>query len=133
MTVPPPILAHLQTDGSFHPRLGARIAMILRTSQGVSQNMHAVHAETSMKAEWISVEQGIQFALNQNEIQLAIENDNLGVVFALMFPKNPVKQELGQYYRERIYALTRYGNWMGIRWIPRGQNDADSLFRYRRG
>jgi hypothetical protein len=134
MSVPPPILAHLQTDGSFHPRSGARVAMILHTldQQEIHQQVQNVLAETSMEAEWMSVEQGLQFALNKNETRLAIENDNLGVVTALISPNDPVKQEIGRYYRERIYGIAKYGNWIGIRWIPRGQNDADALFRQQR-
>lgn len=134
MTVPPLVTAHLQTDGSFHPRKPARIAMILNTldRQHTYKQVHDVLAETSMEAEWMSVEQGIQFALNNNEGRLEIENDNLGVVTALMFPNDPVKQEIGRYYRDRIYALSQYGEWMGIRWIPRAINDADALFRSQR-
>ncbi len=134
MIVPPLMTAHLQTDGSFHPRKPARIAMILQSldNQHTYKQVHDVLAETSMEAEWMSVEQGIQIALNKNEGRLAIENDNLGVVSALMFPNDPIKQEIGRYYRDRIYALAKYGEWMGIRWIPRGLNDADALFRSQR-
>ena len=85
-------------------------------------------AANSTEAEWSSVAFGLSLALENNYEMVGLENDNLGVISALMFPLNPLKHDYAKYYRERIQTLSKSTLWTGVRWIPRAMNKADALF-----
>ena len=131
----------IQTDGSYKnkpTRTGpkAKVAAIIchpkvtSTSTSTSTNfLKAVTASSSTEAEWISIVMGLQFALDQNHEKIAIENDCLSVVEAILNPRYKPTHEYARHYREQINILARATDWTGARWIPRELNRADELFR----
>lgn len=126
----PLLLARVQTDGSYTHLGGGRISAIV-TAPGGRQSgsqMLPVKAANSTEAEWASVALGMRLAIENNAETIGLENDNLGVVAALMHPGNMVKHTYAQYYRQLIYKLAADTMWTGVRWIPRSTNRADDLF-----
>jgi hypothetical protein len=121
--------SHVQTDGSFTKK-AASTAVLLRKSDGATilQKLTPIHAESSTEAEWISVFHGITFALEQNEPIIALENDDFGVISALITQK-ALKHEYAKHYRNQISKLVGSTDWTGIRWIPREHNRADDIFK----
>jgi ribonuclease HI len=131
MVFPPPFMASIQTDGSYKGGQG-RAAMIMHSSCGtiVYNNTTALpFALDSTETEWASVCAGLEFALSKKEGAVGIENDNLGVVRALIYRDVTLRQEYARYYRHRIQKLSNTMLWSGIRWIPRRENEADLLLR----
>lgn len=126
---PPPILSILQTNGSFYYQTGlSRIAYILKTPNEVYQHTQKIQpAETSTETEWASIAIGLSYALEKGHVNIAIENDNLGVVSALI-SKKTLKHDYAKYYQEKILTMAENTLWTGIRWIPKVQNRADDLF-----
>ena len=129
----PLVTARLQTDGSYKPA-NARIATVLETIDRMNtyRDVHTILADSSDETEWAAVTFGIRRALELNQQIVEVENDNLQVVGALMNPTQQLRKDYALYYRETIYHLANKGIWFGIRWIPRGINDADALFRRQR-
>jgi hypothetical protein len=129
----PHTFARVQTDGSYYTRNKlSRIAMILYPSMSKvtqKQMLQIMDVNDSTETEWASVSQGLVFALEHDETIINIENDNLSVVSALIMPQNNLKRDYAKYYRNTILSNARETEWTGIRWIPRGMNLADKLFR----
>jgi ribonuclease HI len=88
-----------------------------------------LHANDSTETEWASVLQGLLFALDHDETIINIENDNLSVVSALIWPQNHLKRDYANYYRNQILSNAKETEWTGVRWIPRKNNTADELCR----
>ena len=132
----PKTSALLQTDGSFiHSTKFSRVAMILRAEQGgeVYQKMEPIaKAKDSTETEWASVYFGLLFALEKNERNIHIENDNMSVIRGLMLPYCELKHDYAKYHRDQILRNATHTYWSAIRWIPRELNKADALFRRRR-
>ena len=128
--------ALLQTDGSFMPATRfSRVAMILRTERDseLFQAMHQIEkAKDSTETEWASVCQGLVFALEKNQWNIQIENDNLSVIRGLMLPFCELKDDYAKFYRNQILMTAVDSYWTAIRWIPREVNQANELFRRRR-
>lgn len=124
----PIVFAQVQTDGSY--RGIARVAAVVLGADGQTQRsgLCAIHARNSTKTEWASVAYGLRLAIKHKEFAVALENDNLGVVTALMYPKKQLKHDYARHYRYEIQTLTKETAWTGIRWIPRELNRADDLF-----
>jgi len=59
---------------------------------------------------------------------IAIENDCLSVVGALLMRDGPLRLEYARYWRHRILAAANRCQRVGLRWIPRQLNRADELF-----
>jgi ribonuclease HI len=126
----PPILAKLQTDGS-RTSSRSRVAMILTTRDHMNIHKKVLdipHTESSTEAEWASIAAGLEFTIQKGETCIGIENDNLGVVGALITDKRDFRNTYAYYYRDKILRMTRLTLWTGIRWIPREINRADDLF-----
>ncbi len=128
---PPPLLALLQTDGSYRlkPQKQARVAFILLSADGRRslRDVETIRADSSTEAEWSSIYYGLQAAVDAKETAIGIENDCLSVIhgFILSSPlRNPVNQEI----RRKILDVANQTTWTGIRWIPREENRADALF-----
>ena len=125
--------ARVQTDGSFYTRNRlSRVAMILHPALRTDPQKHMfqiMNVNDSTETEWASVSHGLLFALEHDETIINIENDNLSVVSGLIMPHNHLKHDYARYYRSTILTNARHTQWTGIRWIPRGMNFADSLFR----
>ena len=132
----PKTSALLQTDGRFiHATKFSRVAMILRAEQGgdVYQKMEPIaKAKDSTETEWASVYFGLLFALEKNERNIHIENDNMSVIRGLMLPYCELKHDYAKYHRDQILRNATHTYWSAIRWIPRELNKADALFRRRR-
>ena len=126
----PPLYAHIQTDGSWKPKL-ARVAAIVVTADGSTtyRRMDQLQAENSTETEWASVAYGIRLALKHQQDTLCMENDNLGVIQALTQPGIRLRHEYARYYRDQIQRMSAQTAWTGVRWIPREANRADALFR----
>jgi ribonuclease HI len=130
-TYKPPFIAQLQTDGSRRSH-DSRIAAILTSSDEMTtyKRMVAIaQTESSTEVEWAAIVGGIEFALQKGETCIGVENDNLGVVGALITGQREFRHSYAYYYRDKIDRLTRLTLWTGIRWIPREMNRADDLFR----
>ena len=132
-TFAPPLLAHVQTDGSFGTRYGARVAAIVNSANRKHQwqDMTRINAVNSTETEWASVLFGINLAVNNDQEAIGIENDNLSVIHGLIFPKNRLRHEYAAYYRNEIQKVAATSVWTGVRWIPREKNRADDLFHLR--
>lgn len=130
---PPPLCATLQTDGSFYSSTKrSRVAFILQTpskEQLYKRMIDIKDAVSSTEVEWVSIFTGMEYALEMGQEAINVENDNLGVVGALIMPKMKPKHDYQQYYLYKIQKLAERSAWTGIRWIPREQNKADMLFR----
>lgn len=130
----PPLCALLQTDGSFRgpksfPR--GRCAAWLATATGsdiYTNTWILSDAGSSTETEWASVAHGLEFAISHSEGAVGIENDNLGVVAGLL-GQSQLRHEYMRYYKYRIDRAARGADWIGIRWIPRKENNADALLQ----
>jgi ribonuclease HI len=135
-THPPRFTALLQTDGSFqHHTRRSRVAMILTTEThkySLTHMMKIPDAQDSTETEWASINHGLLFALENNERNIHIENDNLSVIHGLMLPNKPLKQEYAKYHRYMIMNNVAKSYWTAIRWIPRELNLSDRLFGNKR-
>jgi hypothetical protein len=131
ITNPLPVLAHLQTDGSFwvKQKKGRCAAWLEKANQSATlKQKWDLNVANSTQSEWMSIEHGILFALENNEECMAIENDNLGVVSALIGCRW-LSNEWENYCFQRIHKLAKQSVWTGIRWIPRELNKADQILR----
>ena len=75
-------------------------------------------------SEWCSVLDGIRFARETNRLAIELENDNQGLINALINRRPPRHMD----YYDAIADEIRHLDYIGIRWIPRGLNRADGLF-----
>jgi len=125
----PVFYSHIQTDGAYTKKAQA-IALLLKSSDHSSEfkKVLPILAESSTEAEWASVYYGIQFALEHNEPTVALENDDFGVISALI-TNRALKHNYAKHYREKIKTIVGNTAWIGIRWIPREANKADDLFK----
>ena len=82
----------------------------------------------SMESEWASLVDGLEYSQNKGIKCLTIENDCLPVVRSIILKAPPKNPRFLDYYKS-FYSLTTAYTWLGIRWIPREMNRADSLFR----
>ena len=87
------------------------------------------NAASSTEAAWHSILMGLDLALEQGELSVALENDNLGVIHGLVTPETIFRHEYARYYKEEIMKRARHTEYLGARWIPREFNRADKLFK----
>ena len=125
----PPIVAHVQTDGSFTPQV-SRTAALLKTVKGEEYSLLKTYFEhkNCTHSEWCSVLDGILYSVKKDQGSVELENDCLGVVRALTQKRRPVDRFAADCYG-KIYREVRGLEHFGIRWIPREMNRADQLFR----
>jgi hypothetical protein len=129
---PPPLFGLVQTDGSYVPnRKEARTGLIFTNAAGTAtlRNLRYINAKNATETEWASVEFGIKFALAHEEAAFGVENDCLSVINGLIHADTPLRHEYARHYRASILELARQAEWVGVRWIPREDNQADKLFR----
>jgi len=135
-TYQPRFCALLQTDGSYHHITKmSRVAMVLRSGTGgnILKNMERIpDAQDSTETEWASVNRGLLFALENNEKNIHIENDNMSVIMGLILKDKPLKHEYAKYHRHMIMNSVANTYWTAIRWIPRELNTSDKLFGNKR-
>jgi len=126
---PPPIVSYLQTDGSFYMKSKlSRVAFILKTpTHEYAKMLELQNVTDSTETEWASIAYGIAYSFVRGQDILAVENDNLGVVSAILTHKK-VKQDYARHYQHEIYKMAHQSRWIGLRWIPREENKADRLF-----
>ena len=82
-----------------------------------------------MESEWASITDSLEYVLKKKEKSAQLENDCQPVINSIInkvSPKNPL---FLQYYKHFDYVINGYFDWFAIRWIPRGLNKADDLFR----
>ena len=130
--MPLPFPTIVQCDGSYGRQRGAAVAYMVYDSPNqvmMSKRVDLPFAISSTEAEWASVLQGLEAALELEKETIGLENDCLSVVASLAHPTNPLKHVYARYYRKKILDLTEQTLWTGIRWIPRKANRADDLFR----
>ena len=123
-------VALVQTDGSYHSgqRL-SRTAVILQAADEhrlMKTYMEGEHVN-STESEWASVLDGLKFSIAKDQGAVEIENDNQGVIDAII--RRRAKKEMERYYLHAILEESADLDWLGIRWIPRALNRADTLFR----
>jgi len=125
----PPLVAKLQTDGSFRyvDRI-SRTASLLKTDETYKSVKTYFDHQNSYESEWCSVMDGIIMSQANEVDSVQIENDNLSVMNCLIQRKVP-KQEYAAVYYEEIMKLVKPMELVELRWIPRRLNKADKLFR----
>ena len=129
------IIAHVQVDGSYSSTTReARAAAILTPtkSHNTYRHVQGISAESSTETKWAAISLGLEFAMTHNEEVIAIENDCLSVVGALLMRDGPLRHEYARYWRNRIIGSANQCQWVGLRWIPRQMNHADDLFSANR-
>jgi len=129
----PPLIAMLQTDGSFshsrNPRGRAAAYLETAAQDTIHKQLWEVKdAKNSTETEWASIAFGLKFALENDEYVVGVENDNFGVIAALLHPVS-LRHEYARYYRNQIHNLANQSAWVGLRWIPRQFNKADKILR----
>jgi ribonuclease HI len=126
-----PHVTHIQTDGSYslHNKPISRTAVILNHPSGKTYRLCKTYFDhaNSHEAEWCSVLDGVTYSMKHNLRTIHLENDNLGVMNALINREKPKSPYLEYYHT--ILELTKELEFLGIRWIPRNLNKADRLFR----
>ena len=78
----------------------------------------------SADAEWCSVLDGLLFAKKLDRGAIHLENDNQGLINALIYRRPPRHMDSYDAIADDIPHL----EYIGIRGIPRGLNRADGLF-----
>jgi ribonuclease HI len=127
-----PFLTIVQCDGSFTRQRGAAVAYLVYDSSRqvtMSKRVDLPFASSSTEAEWASVAQGLEAAIELEKETIGLENDCLSVVAGLVYPANALRHAYARHYRKKILDLASQTLWTGIRWIPRKANRADDLFR----
>jgi len=123
--------AILQTDVYKYSKF-TKVSAVLRPSvhdRFASTIFPIDHYASSSEADWESVASGLEFALEQGEESVAIENHNLHVIHGLIVPGIELRHSYAKYHKQRILRLAEHMEWLGARWIPRDMNHADKLFR----
>ena len=124
----PPTIARVQTDGSYKNQI-SRTAVLLKTRDNIDYTLINTYFDhlNSTEAEWVSVLNGIQYALKKDQGSVELENDCLPVIKHLIHKRPPAKSYLVTHYTA-ILKEARYMDYLGVRWIPREFNKADDLF-----
>lgn len=127
----PPLLALAQVDGSYKAGRGAAAVWIETAAQDrIDKKVYQLgDIDSSTEAEWAAVYAGVFRCLELREGALILENDCLGVMNTLMQRDVTIKKEYARYYYWKIKEGAKTAEWIGIRWIPRAYNQADSLFQ----
>ena len=122
-------IAHLQTDGSFRytDRVSRTASLLLSDEKYTSVKTYFYH-RNSYESEWCSILDGIQMTQSNEVSAVKIENDNLGVINALIQKRKP-RHEYAAVYYDQILKEVRQMDYVEMRWIPRRFNKADGLFR----
>lgn len=127
----PPYTARIQTNGSFSICYNpiSRTAALLTTIKGDQHSLCKTYFEhaNSTETEWCSVLDGIKYSIKKDQDALELENSNLSLIDSLINRKIPKKPYLADYYF-MIYKNISQLEYLGIRWIPREQNRADTIF-----
>lgn len=131
MAYPPPIYAHLQTDGSFFKKNRGFIGFHLTTYDNtlITKKCALDNVNSSTDAEWESIVKGLKFSLENNQEVVLIENDCLSVIshfspHTLIHPKPAAKK-----FMKEIKDIAENMVYVGIRWVPREYNKADQILR----
>jgi hypothetical protein len=112
----------VQTDGAFYlPHMNSKTAVLLPVQKKEYVHFYTDHKD-STEAEWRSVFDGIMLDMPL----VCLENDNLGVISSLILQKKPKASY--RYYYESILDTVLEKELVAVRWIPREQNKAHSLF-----
>jgi ribonuclease HI len=133
----PVYYAVVQTHGSYYGSTNwTRVSALMKPSMRnqVASMVRTVEDTVSpSEAEWASVTAGLEFALEQGEESVALENDNLQVIHGLVVPGVELRHSYAKYHKERILRLATHMEWLGARWIPRERNMAVNLFHNNYG
>jgi hypothetical protein len=127
----PPILAIVQTDGSFYhySKAGKANALLLKPDDTFSSHVQSLYnLNSSTEAEWVAVYLGMNEAEQANQSSIGLENDCLSVVHQIMM-KSHQDHDYARYYHYKIKEASKKFDWCGIRWIPREMNRANRLLR----
>uniref|UniRef100_A0A6C0E654 RNase H type-1 domain-containing protein n=1 Tax=viral metagenome TaxID=1070528 RepID=A0A6C0E654_9ZZZZ len=118
----PPHTHLIQTDGSFKSGI-SRTACVFPLTKEYMLCTYIDHRHSG-DSEWCSVLDGIRFAKKLDRGAIHLENDNQGLINALINRRPPRHMD----YYDAITDEIRHLDYIGIRWIPRGLNRADGLF-----
>ena len=133
----PVYYAVVQTHGSYYNGTNwTRVSAVMKPSMRhqVASMVRTVEQTTTLgEAEWASVTAGLEFALEQGEESVALENDNLHVIHSLVVPGVELRHSYAKYHKQRILRLAEHMEWLGARWIPRERNMADNFFHNTHG
>jgi len=130
----PPVIARMQVDASYRHHIPemTKCGLILKSADRsliYQQTILLGKVKNATEAEWAGLYAAIQFAIEHNELTLEAENDNLGVISVLITRNYPTRHSYANYYYRKIMELGGDMEWLGLRWIPRDLNVADSLLR----
>lgn len=122
-------MAHLQTDGSFRYKdKVSRTASLLKADATFKSVKTYFDHKNSYESEWCSILDGIQMTQSNDVSAISLENDNLGVINALIQKRLP-RHDYAAVYYDLILKEVKHMDFVEIRWIPRRLNKADALFR----
>ena len=122
-------MAHLQTDGSFRYKdKVSRTAVLLKADATFKSVKTYFDHQNSYESEWCSILDGIQMTQSNDVSAISLENDNLGVINALIQKRLP-RHDYAAVYYDLILKEVKHMDFVEIRWIPRRLNKADALFR----
>jgi hypothetical protein len=140
----PHIIAHVQVTGSYlQTTREARAAAILTPlpqrgrseppsyaggatkSHNTYRHVQGISADSASEADWAAISMGLELAMTHDEEVIAIENNCLSVVGALLMRDGPLRLDYARYWRQRILGTASRCQWVGLRWIPL---DVDDLF-----
>jgi ribonuclease HI len=125
----PQEVAHLQTDGSFRYKDKiSRTAALLKADATFKSVKTYFDHKNSYESEWCSILDGIQMTQSNDVSAITLENDNLGVINALIQKRLP-RHDYAAVYYDLILKEVKHMDFVEIRWIPRRLNKADALFR----
>jgi hypothetical protein len=126
----PNSLYRVQTHAFFDRSKGCQIAAILYgvDHRAIVQSQLQIKAKSQTEAAWASVALGLALAVQHKKPSIGIENDNLGIIRALIFHRNfRSRHEYAHHYFHEIMRLASNTEWTGVRWIPRSLNSAHDL------
>ena len=127
----PILYSIIQTDKSFNT-LSRRTKVAAFMTPSLHEHITSMvitvdNARSTLEADWMSVTAGLEFALEQGEISVALEHGNLQVIHGLIVPGVELQQSYAKYHKQRILRLATHMEWLGARWIPMDMNKAEKL------
>ena len=129
----PPVCAVVQTYARFEREsLDTRVAAVLRPSvlNCIQKRVVTVQsASTAREADWHSIAFGLQFALEEGEQSILLENENLAVIHGLITPGMWFLHKYARHFKDQILRMARNAEYVGARWIPKDTRRTDVLFR----
>jgi len=123
----PPYFSVVQISSRYIPYSKAQINCILNPSTH-NHLLQKVFLEnkvySKIDSEWIGLLRGLEYALENGEVAIAIEHSNMELMQGLLIPGTRFHRESIYHYKRRLLDMTEQIEWLGGRVIPAIQNRA---------